>query len=198
MTKKTSETHGWFSKNAQEAIKHGEMPYDMWTVERMLNDLSELAAKEENYVQDYYDPDMYANIDTNVLKEALLRKSSWHHVNGNCVWFYSLKGKAITQEMYNRLRKESISKRAKDAHPRLVYVAQTKWESNPQGHQRARQEKHIAVVYQGKAYFSNGGSQFLRDGKCQETGSAGKIVKNNRKIFEKIVHQMRTHYAVMI
>lgn len=187
----TNKKNTYFSYNGRQALSNGEKTLKMWDRRTMLQVL------QQTYKR--YKADDWTMISTKVMQQKLLRKSSWHHINGKPVWFYTMEPERVTHDLILTMQRLSAAQTQKECKPTLAKVNRTVWKwSQNNEHQYAVKKSQMAVVYHGYAYFENGKSAKVERGKCEVAHSCGKIVKDKRILFEKIVHQMRTQYAIAI
>lgn len=185
----------YVSYNGRQAIANGEKTLQMWNRKTMLEEVKK-ALQEQNIKYDY---EQWKEISTDVMHDHFLTRSSWHHINGKPVWFYQIDTDGLNEFAFRQMLTESKVQAQKQEKPKLMKVKRTiwKWSQNNE-HQYATQKSQVAVVYHGRAYFENGKSSKIERGKCEVGKSCGAIVKENRVVFERIVHQMRSQYAIAI
>lgn len=186
------------SENALKAFEQVERLYHQWKKDDILEQIDQI--QEEYGIEADYDSEKLENISEGVLREYMLVKSSWHHVNGRCTWFYVISKKAvcalckrIIQQMTAQMDREL--KRVNK--PKLVSVRKNIWVED-RGRQYSKSVLKTAVVYNGNAYFADGSRIAVRDDRCVIVKECKSIVKEKRNIFEKIVRSMRMNYGIAI
>lgn len=102
------------SNNAVDAYENGEMPFSKWTKVALLEKYKELCEEESIKCYDL------SKVNAKVLKDALLRCSSWHHTSSmfNQTDFYSISSMAcsnLTDEVVAKLVDEKPIKEEKNS-----------------------------------------------------------------------------------
>lgn len=186
------------STNARIAFEQGERVYDQWTKADIIADIHAILA--ENCLLPPDNIDKLNQVTEKVLREYMLKKSSWHHVNNQPVWFYTVDSRLVCSlsrkdvcRMLNMVRARETGRNK----PKLAIVKRSRW-TEKNGHQFTKSNTAKAVVYNDCAYFENGKKADLRPGRCAVVKECGPIVKENRAVFEKILKHMRTSYNIAI
>lgn len=143
------------SNNAVSAYKDGEKPLSRWTKRDILNSI------EESHAELKCTMSMLHKVPVNVLKEACLTYSSWHHTSSyfNRTEFYSLdmdKVESLTDEDLNKLITDYKTKgKTNDRTEEQWKCSFLEW-SGSRKHPKATEIVEIGSVKDGWFYRSNG------------------------------------------
>lgn len=138
------------SNNAVAAYAGGEMPISKWTKAAIMEQIS-------GYIEEESKVEMLEKLTAKELKDAFLRRSSWHHTSlfYNCTDFYALNMEAveaITKEDVERIisDRKRVKRSAEDIEAEKQKKAERKAEKE------AKEEKERLFRYQ-KQYKSLSG-----------------------------------------
>jgi integrase len=86
------------SNNAVEAYTSGEKPLSKWTKSEIIELIND---------EDEYKATLFKKVNTKILKETLLEKTSWHHTSN---WFNRTDFYSFNYERLEELNEEEIKK----------------------------------------------------------------------------------------
>ena len=187
------------SLNALKAMENGEKPLEDWTREELLSLIRQFSGWKDDEAAEKIAP--YEQLDDEILIKYFLVCTSWHHVNRKPVWFYSFDLqtlKSMNEHWLYQLQKESYHLKQQRQKPMMALVSTVRWETCPNGKTRSRFDKSVAVVYQGNAYFQDGKCRPIEREVVEVNQKIGRIIKEKRKLFEKIIRVMRKEYQLAI
>lgn len=192
----TNATVPWvnqISYRGMQALQEGEDVYEAWNFRRIFRTIQRI--KEDQNLPRIDESSLY-EIDVEVLKDTLLFKSSWHHVNdGEKTWFYRLDEKMIAMMDQNDV--EDMIKESRIRHsilncPRLVRVKTYQWvrSANDQ-HDTTHCWEGFGVLYNGEVYFYDGLHLPVRHDQCQILRRYNHVPKGRREVYDDIRRDMR-------
>lgn len=186
------------SKRGLETLSNGEDIYKNWTFYRIFEEVFRIKEEDEESVPINYE--LLHQVHIEVLREYLLYKSSWHHVNGEKVWFYKLDEELIrgmTEDNIQEMIDETVTRCSLVNKPRLVKAVTYKWvRSANNQHDTVYRREGYGVLYNSDVYFISGAKYPVSPDKCVVTHRYDKgVPKNKRELFDGIRHEMRK-YAI--
>lgn len=188
------------STNAKKALKEGKKPLPLWTKEELITKINEMIAADEDACPEA-DMDRLELVDEDVLKECLLIKTEWHHVNNKPCWFYD-----IDEPVVKTLRKNEMSTmlrmtrkiQEESKKPRFAFIKQSSWVNFKGNHQTTNKTRRVGVVYDGYVYFENGTKAPVQKDYMDISDSCDKKSKKYKKTYSNIIRNMQVNYGLAV
>ena len=152
------------SNNAVSAYDTGEKPLSKWTKTEILSEISRLVKSGD--LELGCSMDLLKKLPVNELKNAVLKRSSWHHTSShyNKTDFYSIsdsKCAALTnaeiEERINFLKKQPKVKPSEKPAPRIAECTFLEW-SGSRAHPKATKITEIGEI-KGNWFFRSDGTK---------------------------------------
>lgn len=177
----------YISRRGRAAMDNGEKLFLEWTKEQIIAEV--LRIKMVNQPCPAVDYDYLLDLPEYILREMLLKRVSWHHVDGKPEWFYIPNEPWIINMDY-----ASIEDMANDADrflsienkPKMADFQISQWKESTTMHQYCKHIIRSGILYNGIAYFENGERKEVIKDSCEVV-----------KVFDKTPNSRRTQFNII-
>lgn len=179
------------SKNAVDAYECGEKPLSRWTKTDIIEKAAEVIGAEDPRIA------QLKYIKLKVLKERLLRCTSWHHTSSyvNATDFYSFDeeaAEALTEEDIEEMRMPSARKEEREPVSYRGEIRFLEW-SGTRNHPKAKEKtlESVKIVERGSFYwiYDDYGTLLLR----KKIGSNGTVVRNYEEEYRRAADENKNY-----